>query len=141
MTTAKPAPRSVAVAAASRLPTTPGTDTRAGVVGLALGDGVGDRVGVGVWPGVCVLNGALVVTAPALSVTGGSVSRGVSAVDSRSSVDWLGTGCRTVPRDRKSTRLNSSHVEISYAVFCLKKKTKKHKNSVIKQKNKKKKKK
>src|SRR5690606_39863074 len=28
-------------------------------------------------------------------------------------------------RDRKSTRLNSSHVKISYAVFCLKKKTKK----------------
>src|SRR5690349_23696479 len=27
--------------------------------------------------------------------------------------------------DRKSTRLNSSHVEISYAVFCLKKKTNK----------------
>src|SRR5690625_5895119 len=27
--------------------------------------------------------------------------------------------------DRKSTRLNSSHVAISYAVFCLKKKTKK----------------
>src|SRR5438874_5399988 len=29
---------------------------------------------------------------------------------------------RAQPRDRKSTRLNSSHVEISYAVFCLKKK-------------------
>src|SRR5690349_23783913 len=29
--------------------------------------------------------------------------------------------------DRKSTRLNSSHVEISYAVFCLKKKKKKNK--------------
>src|SRR5690625_6622064 len=29
--------------------------------------------------------------------------------------------------DRKSTRLNSSHVAISYAVFCLKKKTKKKK--------------
>src|SRR5438874_7301720 len=28
-------------------------------------------------------------------------------------------------QDRKSTRLNSSHVEISYAVFCLKKKKKK----------------
>src|SRR5690349_23107572 len=28
-----------------------------------------------------------------------------------------------VPLDRKSTRLNSSHVEISYAVFCLKKKS------------------
>src|SRR5271165_1196914 len=29
------------------------------------------------------------------------------------------------PKDRKSTRLNSSHVKISYAVFCLKKKKKK----------------
>src|SRR5690606_40979203 len=28
----------------------------------------------------------------------------------------------TYPTDRKSTRLNSSHVKISYAVFCLKKK-------------------
>src|SRR3712207_8285320 len=28
-----------------------------------------------------------------------------------------------VPPDRKSTRLNSSHANISYAVFCLKKKT------------------
>src|SRR5256885_11572005 len=36
-------------------------------------------------------------------------------------------GCRLAPRgrhrDRKSTRLNSSHLVISYAVFCLKKKT------------------
>src|SRR5690349_24112255 len=31
---------------------------------------------------------------------------------------------RGLLRDRKSTRLNSSHVEISYAVFCLKKKKK-----------------
>src|SRR5437870_7668278 len=31
--------------------------------------------------------------------------------------------------DRKSTRLNSSHVAISYAVFCLKKKKKKNKNA------------
>src|SRR3712207_7908901 len=33
-------------------------------------------------------------------------------------------GCLQVPRkkDRKSTRLNSSHANISYAVFCLKKK-------------------
>src|SRR5438874_6813681 len=31
-----------------------------------------------------------------------------------------------IPIDRKSTRLNSSHVEISYAVFCLKKKKKEH---------------
>src|SRR5436309_7958708 len=37
----------------------------------------------------------------------------------------------TICGDRKSTRLNSSHVKISYAVFCLKKKKKKkthHKN-------------
>src|SRR5439155_23239394 len=32
---------------------------------------------------------------------------------------------RSSTRDRKSTRLNSSHVAISYAVFCLKKKKKK----------------
>src|SRR5688572_31039701 len=30
----------------------------------------------------------------------------------------------TIRRDRKSTRLNSSHSQISYAVFCLKKKKK-----------------
>src|SRR5688572_31353236 len=32
------------------------------------------------------------------------------------------TRTRTLPADRKSTRLNSSHSQISYAVFCLKKK-------------------
>src|SRR3712207_6863875 len=40
-------------------------------------------------------------------------------------VDVLGLNCSTGPedmRDRKSTRLNSSHANISYAVFCLKKK-------------------
>ena len=35
----------------------------------------------------------------------------------------LGNEVRTDEIDRKSTRLNSSHVVISYAVFCLKKKT------------------
>src|SRR3712207_7283397 len=34
-------------------------------------------------------------------------------------------------RDRKSTRLNSSHANISYAVFCLKKKKKKKYNDCI----------
>src|SRR5690606_39814770 len=34
-----------------------------------------------------------------------------------------GGGTGTARQDRKSTRLNSSHVKISYAVFCLKKKT------------------
>src|SRR5437773_9327233 len=34
-------------------------------------------------------------------------------------------GVRLFEEDRKSTRLNSSHITISYAVFCLKKKKKK----------------
>src|SRR3712207_7505758 len=34
-------------------------------------------------------------------------------------------------RDRKSTRLNSSHANISYAVFCLKKKKKQYNESAI----------
>src|SRR5438105_8980797 len=45
--------------------------------------------------------------------------------------------CPALYRDRKSTRLNSSHEWISYAVFCLKKKKKKKKKKYIeyKQKN------
>src|SRR5690349_22150336 len=35
--------------------------------------------------------------------------------------DLVGKVEQGIPEDRKSTRLNSSHVEISYAVFCLKK--------------------
>src|SRR3990172_12313167 len=37
--------------------------------------------------------------------------------------------CSSAPRDRKSTRLNSSHGYISYAVFCLKKKNEKRNNN------------
>src|SRR5438132_13140494 len=43
-----------------------------------------------------------------------------------------GTGCvlsAAIALDRKSTRLNSSHTVISYAVFCLKKKKKTKKTS------------
>src|SRR5215469_18117704 len=50
-----------------------------------------------------------------------------------------GSAWRTPPdsaRDRKSTRLNSSHVEISYAVFCLKKKKKKKTQEETKKKKK-----
>src|SRR6267154_4198206 len=46
---------------------------------------------------------------------------------------WTLTGI-----DRKSTRLNSSHPSISYAVFCLKKKKKKNKKNKYKKKKKKK---
>src|SRR2546426_4087257 len=38
------------------------------------------------------------------------------------SVGWLPHASSHASRDRKSTRLNSSHLVISYAVFCLKKK-------------------
>src|SRR5437879_10946777 len=54
----------------------------------------------------------------------------------RSESGWPGESAATRRRDRKSTRLNSSHRCISYAVFCLKKKKKKRKhlnNQPIKQ--------
>src|SRR2546429_746857 len=56
---------------------------------------------------------------------GGSVMNRVSrtAPLSPSGTSWMATH---VNLDRKSTRLNSSHGYISYAVFCLKKKKKKH---------------
>src|SRR5690349_23717782 len=54
---------------------------------------------------------------------------GFSVEHRRSAANWTTSpDARTLRRvpgqcaDRKSTRLNSSHVEISYAVFCLKKK-------------------
>src|SRR6267142_5120362 len=46
-------------------------------------------------------------------------------------------GAHPSSRDRKSTRLNSSHMSISYAVFCLKKKKKKIKLQLKKKKKKK----
>src|SRR2546426_9072263 len=46
--------------------------------------------------------------------------RGKLRVTGDDRVKWL----QSVIRDRKSTRLNSSHLVISYAVFCLKKKKK-----------------
>src|SRR5690349_22060017 len=63
---------------------------------------------------------------------------GVARLDLVEKQDWDRKDCFASPglritkialssEDRKSTRLNSSHVEISYAVFCLKKKKKKKK--------------
>src|SRR2546430_13135827 len=49
------------------------------------------------------------------------LKRGVQMFMRRSSAVPRNTGRQTI--DRKSTRLNSSHSQISYAVFCLKKKT------------------
>src|SRR2546421_7370169 len=48
---------------------------------------------------------------------------GAAAQDPRSALDPITSAVMQHP-DRKSTRLNSSHDQISYAVFCLKKKNK-----------------
>src|SRR5690554_7689575 len=45
----------------------------------------------------------------------------------RGAAQLLDRELESTEQDRKSTRLNSSHVRISYAVFCLKKKKKKKK--------------
>src|SRR5437867_6487768 len=66
--------------------------------------------------GAAVFGMVLQTRVPLLSFTAGAFAGAGVA---------LGMGARTVQggiRDRKSTRLNSSHRTISYAVFCLKKK-------------------
>src|SRR2546429_7636157 len=45
-----------------------------------------------------------------------------ASVETEPSISPAKPGCTTCSKDRKSTRLNSSHGYISYAVFCLKKK-------------------
>src|SRR5690625_5879022 len=54
---------------------------------------------------------------------GGRDYRRLSALSPSARTAWTSPGNK---EDRKSTRLNSSHVAISYAVFCLKKKITKH---------------
>src|SRR5688572_32687488 len=64
------------------------------------------------------------------------IAAALAAAGNRQQASWLevnketfsGTFKSMPVRDRKSTRLNSSHSQISYAVFCLKKKKKKNKN-------------
>src|SRR5438874_10010506 len=53
----------------------------------------------------------------------GLATRRVDADVACRDADLARRGSRDRRQDRKSTRLNSSHVEISYAVFCLKKKS------------------
>src|SRR5450432_4701897 len=55
-------------------------------------------------------------------------SRWATSSSARAGASWR-SACRLprrARRDRKSTHLNSSHDQISYAVFCLKKKKRKH---------------
>src|SRR5690606_40937988 len=61
---------------------------------------------------------------------------GVGKTNVVEAIDWaanlsshrVASDTPLIKTDRKSTRLNSSHVKISYAVFCLKKKNKKNKH-------------
>src|SRR5690348_17621332 len=57
--------------------------------------------------------------------------RAVGRGDDEDRAVHLGCARDHVLEDRKSTRLNSSHPSISYAVFCLKKKNKKTKNRIV----------
>src|SRR2546430_13667577 len=69
---------------------------------------------------------------PILSTSSTATRRARRASSSASSSASPSTATRSRPNltrtktDRKSTRLNSSHSQISYAVFCLKKKQRQH---------------
>src|SRR2546421_8679807 len=60
----------------------------------------------------------------AYEATVGALCQAVETKDfyTRGHSDRVSRGSVMIARDRKSTRLNSSHDQISYAVFCLKKK-------------------
>src|SRR3989475_6396808 len=65
----------------------------------------------------------LTASAGAGTAIGGLVGLGVTLAPATARAQELRIkDAKTTPRDRKSTRLNSSHSQISYAVFCLKKK-------------------
>src|SRR5688500_19975095 len=68
----------------------------------------------------CGRSRAITISSSRIGRTKGLSKLGPTALNSRKRTE---TGR---PRDRKSTRLNSSHLVISYAVFCLKKKKTKH---------------
>src|SRR5207247_9167607 len=74
--------------------------------------GVGEKGGGD--PVEMYLNDVFTVTVNMAGLPGISVPAGLSA-------EGLPLGLQLIGRDRKSTRLNSSHEWISYAVFCLKK--------------------
>src|SRR5688572_31672805 len=66
-----------------------------------------------------------VASAPGSQVTTSTASPSEETRTSASAGIAAAQSSRTDAIDRKSTRLNSSHSQISYAVFCLKKKKKK----------------
>src|SRR2546426_4674889 len=89
--------------------------------------GVGDKVSLVLAPLVAACGVAVpMMSGRGLGHTGGTLDKleaipgfrtGLSLAEAKAQVMKLGCAI-----DRKSTRLNSSHLVISYAVFCLKKK-------------------
>src|SRR5688572_31595917 len=80
------------------------------------------------------LHDALPISAPTTRrrpQTGPCASVGTRRPAAASGVGTRRSNSDRVPGDRKSTRLNSSHSQISYAVFCLKKKKKKKKKTIL----------
>src|SRR5690606_39449499 len=65
------------------------------------------------------VNGSCVLNQPAGHL---EPDEGLVEAALRETLEETGWDVRLTALDRKSTRLNSSHVKISYAVFCLKKK-------------------
>src|SRR5437667_8540238 len=80
------------------------------------------RLQVAARPGVVQVRGGAVVAV--VKHEHGRTTVGFDVEVRAAVVARTSTSKPTVVRDRKSTRLNSSHITISYAVFCLKKKRK-----------------
>src|SRR5438034_6328454 len=78
--------------------------------------------GYRVWPSI--LLGAFLVNVTTAGSVGTSIGIAVGNTLEAILGAYLVRRFANGPRDRKSTRLNSSHTVISYAVFCLKKKKK-----------------
>src|SRR3989454_4851019 len=63
------------------------------------------------------------------------VVRELTALGLKEAKDLVDGAPKAVKEDRKSTRLNSSHLVISYAVFCLKKKKKNEERKLLRYNN------
>src|SRR5260370_8005392 len=74
-------------------------------------------------PAALSVGPAAVLWNPAQTEDSARMQVAVEAIQTPSAVDATGVIVALRARDRKSTRLNSSHTSISYAVFCLTKKT------------------
>src|SRR5690625_6283558 len=85
------------------------------------GRGEGLRTTLGIILGLCMWGASTALGLSALLAASPTAFTVVTYAGAAYLV-YLGVRSFIASRDRKSTRLNSSHVAISYAVFCLKKK-------------------